>query len=78
MPTSNGYAVVEANPGKLEQGCTAVLSLYGRQQFVKLMGQAFITEDCEAIEGEALQDVVVRGRVTFSVNRADEDDCPAS
>ncbi|MDC0728528.1 hypothetical protein POH93_24500 [Phytobacter diazotrophicus] len=31
MLTATGYAVVEANPGKLEQGCTVVLSLYGRQ-----------------------------------------------
>jgi DNA polymerase V len=29
LPTATGYAVVEANPGKLEQGCTVVLSLYG-------------------------------------------------
>ena len=40
LPTETGYAVVEANPGKLEQGCTVVLSLYGRQQFAKLMGSA--------------------------------------
>ncbi|GJL38698.1 hypothetical protein TUM17576_55180 [Enterobacter hormaechei] len=76
MPTANGYALVEANPGKLEQGCTVVLSLYGRQQFAKLMGQAFITEDGEAIEGESLEDVIVVGRVTYFVNRAGEDECP--
>ncbi|XWJ90268.1 hypothetical protein ACRARH_25845 [Phytobacter ursingii] len=76
MPTATGYAVVEANPGKLEQGCTVVLSLYGRQQFAKLMGHAFITEDGEAIEGESLEDIIVVGRVTYFVNRADEDDCP--
>ena len=76
MSTATCYAVVEANPGKLEQGCTVVLSLYGRQQFAKLMGQAFITEDGEAIEGEALEDVIVVGRVTYFVNRAGEDDCP--
>ncbi|SFD73921.1 hypothetical protein SAMN05216563_1012 [Phytobacter palmae] len=76
MPTATGYAVVEANPGKLEQGCTVVLSLYGRQQFAKLMGQSFITEDGEAIEGEALEDVLVIGKVTYFVNRAGDDDCP--
>lgn len=76
MPTANGYALVEANPGKLEQGCTVVLSLYGRQQFAKLMGRSFITEDGEAIEGESLEDVIVVGRVTYFVNRAGEDDCP--
>lgn len=76
MPTATGYAVVEANPGKLEQGCLVVISLYGAMQFAKLMGQAFITEDGEAIEGEALEDIVVLGRVTYFVNRAGEDDCP--
>lgn len=76
MPTSTGYAVVDANPGKLDEGCTVVLSLYGRQQFAKLMGQSFITEDGEAIEGESLEDVIVIGRVTYFVNRAGEDDCP--
>jgi DNA polymerase V len=76
MPTANGYALVEANPRKLEQGCTVVLSLYGRQQFAKLMGQSFITEDGEAIEGESLEDVIVIGRVTYFVNRAGEDDSP--
>lgn len=76
MPTANGYALVEAKPGKLEQGCTVVLSLYGRQQFAKLMGRSFITEDGEAIEGESLEDVIVVGRVTYFVNRAGEDDCP--
>lgn len=76
MPTATGYAVVEVNLDKLEQGCTVVLSLYGRQQFAKLMGPAFITEDDEAIEGEALEDIVLLGRVTCFVNRAGEDDCP--
>lgn len=76
MPTATGYAVVEANPGKLEQGCTVVLSLYGATQFAKLMGESFITEDGEAIEGDALEDVIVVGRVTFFVNRAEEDGCP--
>lgn len=76
MPTATGYAVVDSNPAKLEQGCTVVLSLYGRQQFAKLLGQSFITEDGEAIEGESLEDVIVVGRVTYFVNRAGEDECP--
>lgn len=38
------------------------------------MGQAFITEDGEAIEGEALEDVIVIGRVTYFVNRAGENE----
>ena len=42
----------------------------------KTDGQCFITEEGEAIEGEALVDVIVIGRVTYFVNRAGEDDCP--
>lgn len=76
LPTAAGYAVVDSNPGKLDQGCTVVLSLYGHQQFAKLMGESFITEDGEAIEGDSLEDVIVVGRVTFFVNRAGEDGCP--
>lgn len=73
MPTANGYAVVEANPEKIEQGSTVVLSLYGRQQFAKWMGGALITEDGEAIEGEALDGVTVHGVLTYSVIRVKED-----
>jgi hypothetical protein len=42
----------------------------------KTDGQSFITEGGKAIEGEALVDVIVIGRVTYFVNRAGEDDCP--
>lgn len=76
MPTANGYAVVEANPEKIEQGSTVVLSLYGRQQFAKLMGQSFITDDGEATEDEALEDIFILGRVAYYVNRSDDDSCP--
>ncbi|MDV2901784.1 hypothetical protein R0H17_09095 [Phytobacter diazotrophicus] len=76
LPTSTGYAVIDASLATIEQGCIVVISLYGATQFAKLMGTAFITEDGEAIEGEALEDIVVLGRVTYFVNRAGEDDSP--
>ncbi|AVJ79462.1 hypothetical protein [Enterobacter hormaechei] len=41
------------------------------------MGKALITDDGEAIEGAALEEVEVLGRVTFFINRALDDDCPA-
>ena len=40
------------------------------------MGESFITEDGEALEGKALDDVIVLGRVTYFVSRADEDNSP--
>lgn len=68
MPTATGYAVVEANPGKLEQGCLVVISLYGATQFAKLMGQSFITEEGEAIKSEAVEGVEAIGRVQYFIN----------
>lgn len=48
----------------------AVLIRYdGMADFARLMGQSFITRDGEALEGEALDDVVVLGIVTFVINR---------
>jgi DNA polymerase V len=38
------------------------------------MGSALITEDGEAIEGDALDDVVVHGVLTHTINRIKEDD----
>lgn len=75
MPTANGDAVVEANHEKIEQGSTVVLSLYGRQQFAKLMGQSFITDDGEEIEDEALDGVSVHGVLTYTINRLYEGRC---
>lgn len=49
----------------------------GHTQFAKLMGKSLITDDGEAIEGTALEEVEVLGRVTFFINRALDDDCPA-
>ncbi|VAE99752.1 Uncharacterised protein [Enterobacter hormaechei] len=49
----------------------------GHTQFAKIMGKALITDDGEAIEGSALEEVEVLGRVTFFINRALDDDCPA-
>ncbi len=48
----------------------------GHTQFAKLMGKALITDDGEAIEGPALEEVEVMGRVTFFINRARDDELP--
>ncbi|HCM5436968.1 TPA: hypothetical protein N3N52_003882 [Klebsiella pneumoniae] len=61
---------------KVTQGSVLLIRLAGELQFAKLMGESFITEDGEAIEGESLEDVIVVGRVTYFVNLAGEDDCP--
>ena len=41
--------------------------LFGEGHIGKLMGQSLITEEGEAIEGQALEDVVMLGCVTWIV-----------
>lgn len=61
---------------KVTQGSVLLIRLAGELQFAKLMGESFITEDGEAIEGEALDDVEVIGVVTWLVNRTRDDEAP--
>lgn len=75
IETDRGYVVLDLSL-KVTQGSVLLIRLAGELQFAKLMGESFITEDGEAIEGESLEDVIVVGRVTYFVNRAGEDDCP--
>ncbi|MCK6821205.1 hypothetical protein L8T02_21315 [Enterobacter chengduensis] len=68
IETSCGWAVINVSL-KPERGDTLLVSMDGRNQFVKLMGQALITQDGEAIEGEALNDVMVYGVLTHTLDR---------
>ncbi|HFT9438196.1 hypothetical protein ACJEJE_13065 [Escherichia coli] len=63
---------------KPKQGDTVLIQYTGGTDFAKVMGKAFITRDGEALEGEALDDVVVLGIVTFVINRIwkDNDESP--
>ncbi|MEG5883731.1 hypothetical protein UXP46_00470 [Enterobacter ludwigii] len=75
LETDIGFAVIEPASKKLP-GDVFLILCGGHTQFASLMGQALITEDGEAIEGEALEDVQVLGRVTFFINRATQDTLP--
>lgn len=76
LETSAGYAVIEP-VSKLVQGQVLLILCDGHTQFAKLQGAALITNDGEAIEGEAAEEVEVLGRVTFFINSAmGGDDCP--
>lgn len=76
LETSEGYAVIDVSLN-VRQGDTLAVLADGEMQFVKLAGRALISEDGEAIEGSALEEVEVIGRVTFFINRALGDDgCP--
>lgn len=72
VQTETGYAVVDFSV-KPKQQDTVLIQYSGGTDFAKVMGKAFITRD-----GEALDDVVVLGIVTFVINRIwkDDDDYP--
>lgn len=74
IETDLGWAVINiALP--VIPGVIVLATFDGRNHFAKVMGKSLITEDGEAVEGEALDDVVVHGVVTFTINRV-KDDCP--
>ncbi|CAM7389251.1 hypothetical protein LAZ03_06490 [Escherichia coli] len=73
LETSSGFALIEPVT-RLVQGQVLLILSGGRTQFAKLRGRALITDDGEAIEGEAAEEVEVLGRVTYFINSAIEDD----
>lgn len=75
LETDVGFAVIEPT-AKSAPGDVLLILCEGRTQFAKLMGQALITDDGEAIEGAALAEVEVLGVATFFINRVKDDDYP--
>lgn len=73
LETSSGFALIEPVT-RLVQGQVLLILSGGRTQFAKLRGKALITEDGEAIEGAAAEEVEVMGRVTYFINSATIDD----
>ncbi|HBA3815029.1 TPA: hypothetical protein J5U00_000178 [Escherichia coli] len=77
IETSQGFAVINVSM-KPEQGDTVLVSFCGHIQFAVVRGRALITDDGEAIEGDALDDALIQGVVTHLINRArqPDDDIP--
>lgn len=77
VETATGYAVIDVSL-KPKLNSTVMIAYSGITDFAKVMGRTLITRDGEAIEGEALNDVEIKGVVTFIINRAiiDDDECP--
>lgn len=73
LETDIGFAVIEPCV-KTCEGDVLLILCEGHTQFAKLMGNALITDDGEAIEGPALEEVEVMGRVTFFINSVMQDD----
>ncbi|VVT49257.1 Error-prone repair protein UmuD [Kosakonia radicincitans] len=77
IETNTGYAVIERSLQPADGDM--VLALYdGSIQFAKWMRSALITDDGEAIEGEALDEVTVFGVLAYIINRISEDRLPTA
>ncbi|HEH2477284.1 TPA: hypothetical protein SGO09_002937 [Klebsiella pneumoniae] len=63
---SGGYVVLDISL-KPRQGSQVLIQHGGGTELATLRGKSLITEDGEAIEGEALDDVTVAGVVTFTI-----------
>lgn len=63
---SGGYVVLDISL-KAKQGSQVLIQHGGGAELATLRGRALITEDGEAIEGEALDDVTVAGVVTHVI-----------
>ncbi|EPE3985412.1 hypothetical protein ACSIFQ_000721 [Enterobacter hormaechei] len=75
VETQEGYDVIEsASLGK--HGEKLLIWFCGRQQHAYWAGDALITDDGEAIEGEALDDVRLVGVVTHTIRPVVSDENP--
>lgn len=75
VETQKGYDVIE-NSTRFKCGDTLLIWFCGRQQHAHWAGDALITDDGEAIEGEALDDVRFVGVVTHTISPVWVDDNP--
>lgn len=69
VETNDGYVLLSKS-GKPRRGDTVLIQFCGGAQFAKVYGESLITDDGEAIEGDALDEVNVLGLVTQFINRA--------
>ena len=77
IETSSGWAVIDKSK-RPDPGIVLLVNVDGYNQFARWMGDALITEEGEAIEGEGLDGVTVIGVVIALINSVDRDDsCPA-
>ncbi|CAM6493012.1 hypothetical protein [Enterobacter intestinihominis] len=75
VETQEGYDVIEKS-ALLKRGDTMLIWYCGRQQHAYMAGDSLITDDGEAIEGEALEHVRLVGVVTHTISPVWVDDNP--
>lgn len=67
LETSSGFAVIEPVT-RLVQGQVLLILSGGRTQFAIFRGKALITDDGEAIEGAAAEEIEVMDKLSSSKN----------
>lgn len=72
VETQEGYDVIDSSLA-CKRGDTLLIWFCGRQQHAYWAGEALITDDGEAIEGEALDGVTVHGLLTYTITRLHDD-----
>ncbi|MEG5431799.1 hypothetical protein [Enterobacter asburiae] len=75
VETHEGYDVIEKS-ALLKRGDTLLIWFCGRQQHAYWAGDALITDDGEAIEGDALDEVRLVGVVTHTIHPVSSDENP--
>lgn len=68
VETTTGYAVVNRSL-KAKQGDIVLISLFDRNHFAKVQRSTIRTEDGQTLSGEELDEVQVKGVVTFNILR---------
>lgn len=75
VETQEGYDVIE-KASAFKRGDILLIWFCGRQQHAYWAGDSLITDDGEAIEGEALDDVRLVGVVTHTIRPVCSDENP--
>lgn len=78
IETNTGYAVINCSI-KSKPKDLVLIDFCGRSHFARVLSRSLITDDGEALEGDALDDVNIAGVVAFIINRVSNspaDDLP--
>lgn len=68
VETTTGYAVVNRSL-KAKRGDIVLITLFDRNHFARVQGATLQTDDGQTLAGEELNEVQVKGVVTFTILR---------
>lgn len=75
VDTASGFVLVDSAV-RVEHGDTVAVQWNGYPMMGKFYGKSLITEDGESLEGEALQDVIILGKVICEIINVYDSDRP--